>query len=383
MKTAIVHDLLTVQGGAERVMREVDALYPATIHALLSDPGYVEKAFPGHDIVHSFIQKLPGAIKRYPYYMPLFPLAVESFDLHRYDLVISDSSIVAKGARTRAEQPHICYCHTPMRFAWEFYHFYMKEYFSGRPVRGAVARVILHFLRMWDIRSAKEPDLYIANSRHMAKRIAKLYGKKPEVIYPPVDTDYFRPGKVGACRGEYYVAAGRLVKHKAIDRIVEAFSRLPDRKLVVVGGGPELRAVKQKAGKNVEVIGPQSDETLREVLRGARAFLNAAVDDFGILPVEANACGIPVIAYGKGGVTESIVAGKTGLFYDNPTPQALKEAIVAFERTKDWDPSLIRRYALRFSATRFRDAFRRCVGQFCDFGKKGYVQEEKETSPRG
>ena len=307
----------------------------------------------------SFIEKLPFSKKKYRSYLPLFPLAIEQFDLTEYDLVISSSHCIAKGVLTHADQMHICYCHTPMRYAWDLSQQYLRESKLKSGVKGGIAKIFLHYLRLWDAQSSSRVNLYVANSNYVSRRIFQLYQKKAEVIYPPVDINYF---ELEERKEDFYVTASRFVPYKKIDLIVEAFSHMPDKKLVVIGDGPDMEKVKSKALNNVEILGFQSDESLRFYLQKARAFVFAALEDFGILPVEAQACGTPVIAFGKGGVLETVLENRSGVFFREQTVSSLIEGIEAFEK-REFDPKLIRKHAETFRAENFKAKFKRLVDE--------------------
>jgi glycosyltransferase involved in cell wall biosynthesis len=356
MKTALVHDwLVSTVGGGEKVLEAIHRLFPAPIYTLVQNSKKLKGTyFESIEIFSSFIQKLPRAEVKYQSYLPLFPLAIEQFDFSGFDLVISSSHCAAKGVITSPEQIHICYCNTPMRYAWDLMHVYLKEMGGFKRV---LAKLFLHYLRGWDFHSAQRVDHFIANSRYIAKRIEKFYGRKSEVIYPFVDLSFFQKGSE---KEAFYVAASRLVPYKRMDLIVEAFSKMPDKKLIVIGDGPEWNRVKAKAGKNVELMGYQPDSVLRQFLQRAKGFVFAAIEDFGILPVEAMACGTPVIAFGKGGARETVVAEKTGLFFSEQTVESLIEAVQRFERL-EFDPETCRQQAEKFSVDRFNEQFKQFV----------------------
>ncbi|MBF5059042.1 glycosyltransferase family 4 protein [Candidatus Neptunochlamydia vexilliferae] len=356
MKVALVHDWLTTMGGAEKVLEALLEVFPADLFTLVKDPKAVVGT-PFEKAKTSFIQRLPRAKKKYRSYLPFFPIAIEQFDLSGYDLVISSSHAVAKGVLTHADQLHICYCHTPMRYAWDLYQQYLRESKLKSGVKGVIVKVFLHYLRMWDAQAASRVDAYVANSHYVARRIKKLYGEEAAVIYPPVDVDYF--GFTDQ-KEDFYLTASRMVPYKKIDLIVEAFSQMPDKKLVVIGDGPDMEKVKGKAKKNVEILGYQNRETLRSYLQKAKGFVFAALEDFGILPVEAQGCGTPVIAFGKGGALETVIEGETGLFFREQTVPSLIEAIEAFER-KSFDPKRIRAHAETFRKERFKEEFQAFV----------------------
>ena len=358
MKVAIVHDWLVTYAGAERVLEQMLLCYPdAELYSLIDFVPQSERRFLGERRVHtSFLQRLPGMRRRYRSFLPLMPVAIEQFDLSGYDLVLSSSYAVAKGVLTGPDQLHVCVCHSPMRYAWDLQHQYLRETGLDRGLRGALARWILHRMRIWDVRSAAGVDEFIAISHYIARRIRKVYRRDATVIYPPVDTDTFTPE---GSREEYYVTASRMVPYKRMDLIVEAFAAMPQRRLVVIGEGPEAPRVRARGAPNVEFLGRQSLEVLRDRLRRARAFLFAAEEDFGIAPLEAQACGTPVLAYGKGGSRETIrplgQAEPTGLFFEEQTVPAIVDAVQRFEREgSQIDPEACRRNALRFAAPRFR-----------------------------
>lgn len=362
MKTALVYDWLAEgSGGGEKAFEAIYRLFPSEIYALLVNPGAIQGAAYEKEKIHaSFIQKLPFAQKKYRSYLPLFPLAIEQFDLSKYDLVISCSHCAAKGVLTHVDQIHLSYCYTPMRYAWDLYHQYLEESKIQKGFKGRLAQLFLHYLRLWDQQSSGRVDAFGAISHYVARRIRKTYGREAKVIYPPVAVDYFRMEKK---KDPFYLAASRFVPYKKMDLIVEAFTQMPEKKLVVIGDGPDLEKVKKKAGKNVELIGYQSNEVLRDHLQKAKAFIFAAIEDFGILPVEAQACGTPVIALGRGASLETVKGGQTGVFFEEQTPQALIDAVRRFEGM-EFDPEKIRLHAESFGEKRFSKEF------------TGWVEEE-------
>lgn len=356
MRSAIVHDwLISAVGGGEKVLSAVHQLFPSPIFTLLQNKEQLRGTYFQDLSIHtSFIQNLFRAETNYKSYLPLFPLAIRQFDLSDYDVVISSSHCAAKGVKTSPGQVHICYCHTPMRYAWDLMDEYLAPY--GK-IKKTLAKIILHYLRKWDVHSAKQVDHFIANSHYVAQRIENCYGKKAKVIYPPVDISFYAPAEK---KDSYYMTASRLVPYKKIDLIVEAFSKMGDRKLVVIGDGPEWGRIKAKAGMNIELLGYQPDTVLREYLQRAKGFVFAAVEDFGIVPVEAMACGTPVIACGRGGVLETVVEGETGLFFEEPSVWMIMDAVRRFER-REWDAGLCRKRAEAFSLRRFNDEFTQFV----------------------
>lgn len=354
MRVAIIHDWLTVYAGAEKVLSQMLLLYPqAEVFTLVDFLPEADRGFLASHKVHtSFIQRLPKARSSYRSYLPLMPLAIEQFDLGAFDLVLSSSHAVAKGVLTGPDQVHVCYCHSPIRYAWDLQAQYLRESGLQRGIKSGLARLILSYIRMWDVRTANGVDHFIANSSFIARRIRKVYARDSVVVPPPVDVPEV-PSL--SPRKDYYVTASRLVPYKRIDLIIKAFNAMPDKELVVIGSGPMLAEMKQLAGKNVRVLGYQPQDVLEHHLAQARAFVFAAEEDFGIAPVEAQAYGTPVIAYGKGGILDSVVDGQTGVFYPAQTVDAITAAIHAFEqRTAPWDNAYIARHALDFRPDAFR-----------------------------
>lgn len=375
MKTAIVHEWLTGIGGSEKAAAAIYEIYPSPIFTLVHNPVPFHGTAFEHATIHtSFIQKLPWAATRYRIYLPLFPLAVEQFDLAGYEVVISSSHAVAKGVLTDADQLHVCYCYTPIRYCWDLYHEYLREANLVRGLKGMAAKAVIHYLRLWDLAASARVDSYAAISRHVAARIRKIYGREAAVIYPPVDVDRF-----DLCREkeDFYVTASRMVPYKRMDLIVEAFSHMPDKKLFVIGDGPGFAGVKAMAKKNIEILGHQSDEVLKQYLQRARAFIFAAHEDFGILPVEAQCCGTPVIAYGRGGVRETVIDGRTGILFEEQTVSSLAKA-VADSETKCFDAQEIRHNAERFSKDRFRAEFQFWVTNAVSRFRNGDSDKQRE-----
>lgn len=372
MKTAIVHDWLVTYAGSERALEQILALYPdADLYSLVDFLPPRERGFlQGRPVRTSCIQKLPWAKSKYRSYLPFMPLAIERFDLSGYDLVISSSHAVAKGVLTHAQQLHACYCYTPMRYAWDLHHQYLRDSGLSTGVQGLIARMALHYLRLWDYASAARVDHYAAISQYVGRRIKKVYHRDAAVVYPPVDVDFFVPG---GRKEDFFLTASRMVPYKKIDLIAEAFSRMPEKKLVVIGAGPDFNKVRTKAGGNVELLGYQPPDVMRDYLQRAQAFVYAADEDFGIVAVEAQACGTPVIAFNRGGARETVVPvlsaergvrseearRPTGVFFDEQTAGSLVEAVRLFEANRDaFDPAAIRTNAERFSRERFRTEFR-------------------------
>jgi len=356
-RVAIVHDWLVTYAGAERVLSEVLGLFPEADLFVLVDflPASDRSCLEGHCITTSFIQHLPFARRYYRHYLPLMPLAVEQFDLSSYDLVISSSHAVAKGVITAPHQRHISYVHSPMRYAWDLQHQYLKESGLQSGVKAFFVKYLLHRLRLWDLRTSNGVDVFVANSHFIAKRIWKVYRRPSKVIYPPVAVSDF---VLQEEKKDYYVTASRMVAYKKMDIIISAFTQMPDKKLVVIGDGPEWHRLNNlsKNAANIQLLGYQSREVLVQHLQAAKAFLFAAEEDFGIVPVEAMACGTPVIAYGKGGVLETVIDGKTGLFFTQQTAESVCDAVMRFEQ-RTWLPHLCRQRAEQFATSVFINQF--------------------------
>ncbi|WP_295477335.1 glycosyltransferase family 4 protein [uncultured Pseudomonas sp.] len=357
MKIAIVHDWLVTYAGAERVLASLLKVWPqADLFAVIDFLTDHDRAHLGGKVATtSFIQKLPGARRHYQRYLPLMPLAIEQLDLSDYDLVISSSHAVAKGVLTGPGQLHVSYVHSPIRYAWDMQHQYLRESGLQKGLKSHLARLLLHYMRLWDQRTAAGVDEFVANSAFIGARIEKAYRRSATVIHPPVDTRHFTP--LGL-RQDYYLTASRMVPYKRLPLIVEAFAKMPDKRLVVIGDGPEMPRVKALATPNVSLLGYQPPEVLLEHLRAARAFVFAAEEDFGISPVEAQACGTPVIAYGKGGALETVLGLEhptpTGVHYPRQDVAALIAGVQDFEAARSRiSACACRLNAERFSAERF------------------------------
>ena len=363
-RIAIVHDFLYTYGGAERVLEQMIAVFPEADLFSLFDflPDEDRHFLQGKTPTTTWVQKIPFARGRHRHLFPLMPLAVEQLDVSAYDVILSSSNLAAKGVITSPDQLHICYCHSPARFAWDLQHQYLEGWGMQRGIKSLIVRALLHYLRGWDQRSANGVDLFLSNSRFIARRIWRAYRRRAMTLYPPVATHKFISQDCDADRSTMpYVTASRLVEYKRVDLIVEAFNRMPHRRLVVIGEGPNRAKLDKLAGPNVELVGFQSDEELVERLCSARAFVFAAEEDFGIVPIEAMACGTPVIAFGKGGATETVIEGRTGLLFDKQEPASLMDAVDRFERQKAWDPATIREHAESFNEGRFRDQLEQIV----------------------
>lgn len=367
MKVAIIHDWLTIYGGAESIIRILHDMFPdAPIYTTVYDRDNMPDDFKSMDIRPSFLQKMPFAKKKYTSYLMLMPRAFEQFNLEEYDLVISSNTSCSKGVITGANTLHICYCNTPMRYGWDFYH----EYRSGK---GALARFMISGMmkkiRMWDRLSADRVDTFIANSYNVSRRIKKHYKRESTVIYPPVRTSMFQKSTK---HEDFYLVVSRLVPYKRIDLVVEAFTKM-GLPLVVIGGGSQYREIAAKAGRNVRMLGRVDDDVVLDYMERCKAFLFPGEEDFGITPIEAQACGKPVIAYGKGGALETIVEDQTGVFFYEQTLDAVIRAVRRFE-SMEFDADVIRAQAEKFSEERFRR-------ELHDFIYAEYERFQKEKLP--
>lgn len=374
LKYALVHEWLTPQatGGSELVVQEMLKHIDADVYALIDfESTNPESYLFKRTIGTTFLQHFPFARRGVQKYLPLLPLAIEQLDLRGYDVILSSSHAVAKGVLTGSNQLHVCYCHAPMRYAWDMTFDYLQNSSAGQGVLGLPTRYLLHRLRQWDVLSANRVDYFIANSHHTARRIWRCYRRSAEVIYPPVNTDRFR---FQAHKQDFYVTVSRLVSYKKISLIVKAFNQL-GKPLVVIGGGPELKQIQQLAQPNVQILGWQSDAVVEQYVAQAKAFVYAAFEDFGIAPVEAQACGTPVIAYGLGGTLETVRDVKqygemgTGLLFYEQTEAAIVDAVNAFEQYQSaLNPDIVRSHALSFSPSVFQDHYQafleRCYREF-------------------
>lgn len=355
MKIAIIHDWLTTLGGAEKVLIAILEVYPdADIFTLVADDKLLQSIGINKDKVQtSFINNFPGAKKNHRNYLPFFKYAIESFNLSKYDLIISSSFCVAKGVLTNSTQIHISYCHSPVRYAWDLYFQYLEESNLMSGMKSIVVKYFLHKLRIWDIVSSNRVDYFISNSNFIAKRIQKVYRRDSVTIYPNVNVDDF---ELFEKKEDFYFTCSRLVPYKKIDMIVRAFTKMPDKKLVVIGTGPDLPKIQMLATSNITLLGFQPFDVLNDYLKRAKAFVFAAEEDFGIAPLEAQACGTPVIAFGKGGSLETIIDGKTGLFYHEQTVEALIQAVNDFEaKYVKFNCNDIRMHAEKFGLERFKE----------------------------
>jgi glycosyltransferase involved in cell wall biosynthesis len=380
MKIVIVHDWLVNYGGSERVLEQMLLCYPeADIFSVVDFvPSHERDFLQGKKVTTSFIQRLPGAAKHYRHYLPLMPLAIEQLDVSGYDLVISSSHAVAKGILVSPDQLHICMCYTPIRYAWDLQHQYLQEAGLNRGIKGWLVRWMLHKIRLWDVRTANGVDHFIAISHYIARRIAKSYRREAQVIYPPVDTEFFVPLPDCGAKDDFYLTVSRMVPYKKIGLILEAFSHMPDKQLIVVGDGPEMSKCQAAAGPNVRLIGGQSADNLKDLLQRAKAFVFAAEEDFGITLVEAQACGTPVIAYGKGGAAETLTglssSSPTAVFYDTQNVDSIIQAVNDFEAlSHKISAQACRENASRFAVERFIKEFK------CSVQKHIAVFQQKKT----
>jgi glycosyltransferase involved in cell wall biosynthesis len=358
MKVAIVHEWLESYAGSERVVEQMLQVWPAAdLYAVCDFMPPQERGWLGGRAVRtSFIQRLPGAAKRFRWYLGLMPLAVEQFDLSGYDLVVSSSHAVAKGVLTGPGQRHISYVHSPMRYAWDLQHQYLRQAGLERGVKGAYTRWLLHRLRGWDQASAARPDLLLANSSYIAERIRKCWGRTAEVLHPPVATERFTLREE---KQDYFLIASRMVPYKRVELVAEAFAAMPQHRLVICGDGPSAPLVRAAArgAANIELRGRVSHDELVSLTRGARACVFMAEEDFGIATVEAQACGTPVIAFGKGGAADIVKPGETGLLFPEQSAASLREAVTAFA-AQGFAPQACRANAERFSEAAFRAGIR-------------------------
>ncbi|WP_413708785.1 glycosyltransferase [Rhizobium sp. Rhizsp82] len=349
-------------------MSELFELFPnAELFTLIDFLPKADRRFIEGKTIHtSFLQKMPMIRKHHRQYIGIMPLAIEQFDFSNFDLVISSSSSVAKGIITGPGQIHISYVHSPMRYAWDQQSVYLKEARMERGLKSAIARALLHYLRIWDARTAHGADVMIANSSFVARRIKKTYGIDAKIVHPPVDLRFFKPQHE---KQDYFVTASRMVPYKKIPLIVEAFSQMPDKRLVVIGDGPDFEKARKLAGPNVELMGYQNSEVLRSTISSARAFVFAAEEDFGIIPVEAQACGTPVIALSKGGTLETVRGldknSPTGVHFHEQTVDAIVCAVKTFElRRNEITVENCVRNAECFSSQRFRSGIRKLVAEY-------------------
>lgn len=368
-KVAIVCDWLTARGGAERVILAISDMFPqAPIYTGIFD----KKKFPEFSertVIPSFLQNMPLAKRKHFAYLPLMPYAFEQFDLSDFDIVISSSHSCAKGVITKPKTLHICYCHTPMRYAWESCHEYFDQY-GIPPLLAGRAKKMLSDLRLWDRLASDRVDFFIANSGHVKERIKKFYRRDSTVIYPPVETDFFTPSKKKS-PSAYFLGVGRLTPYKRFDLLIDVFNdlKLP---LLIVGTGKEKKNLEKKAGRFITFLGEIPDEALRETYRNARGLVFPQDEDFGITPLEAMSCGTPVIAFAAGGALETVIPGKTGLFFTEQTPESLKKSILEFEALK-WNSENISHHSEQFGRSKFETSFKQFLEEKLEFWRKEMV----------
>lgn len=377
-KVAVVHEWLYTYAGAEKVLEQILSMFPqADLYSLIDFLPPKERAFLGGRKVHtSFLQNLPFVRRKHQIFLPLMPLAMERFDLSSYDIVISSSYAVAKGVLTGPNQLHVCYCHSPVRYAWDLQHQYLSQWRINRGIAGLLATAVLQRIRVWDHVTANGVDRFLSNSRFIARRIWKTYRRKAEVVYPPVEVDRFASGSDAPRSG--FCTVSRLVGYKRVDVLVEAFRRLPTETLTVIGSGEELERLRKSAPPNVVFLGRAPNDVVERTLRTSKAFLFAAEEDFGISPVEAQACGTPVIAYGVGGSLESVrgtwcgdvpAADSTGVFFCEQTADSVADAVRFFlDHEASFTPSACLEHARSFSPENFRDRLSTLIeGAWKDF----------------
>lgn len=373
MKVAIVQEWLVTVGGSDKVVKAILDVFPdADIYTLVAKKEVCDElGIPWEKVHASFIQKMPLGTKKHRAYLPLFPFAIEQFDLRGYDVIISSSHCVAKGVLTKADQLHICYCHSPIRYCWDMYNEYLEESHLNKGLKSWLVRLMLHPIRQFDAIAGNRVDYYISNSDYVGQRIRKTYRRKATTIHPNIDISHF---ELCEDKQDYYLASSRLVAYKKIDTIIEAFNQMPDKKLVVIGGGPNLEAYRKLAKGNVTVMGYQPFDVLKEKMQHAKAFVFAADEDFGMIPIEAQSCGTPVIAYGHGGSLETVNGGKTGLFFYEQTVEAIVEAVHKFEAmgNQPFSPKDCRQWAEGFSEERFKREIKEFVDEkYNEFKKNG------------
>ena len=384
LRVAVVQFWLSGYGGSEKVLEAIGEIFPqADFFALVIADGGIPVSLRGRKWTTSFVDRLPGARRWYRHFLPLFPFALEQFDLNGYDLVISSESGPAKGVITPPSACHICYCHTPMRYVWDMYHEYRK---GMNPLARAAFSLAAHYARQWDVTTAARVDHFVANSRYVAGRIRKYYRRGSTVIHPPVDVS---AGYLAEKTDDTYLVVSRLVPYKRVDLAIEACNRL-GRRLRVVGSGPEEKRLRRLAGPTIEFVGKLDARRLRECYASSRALLFPAEEDFGIVPVEAQSFGRPVIAYGRGGALETVIGledggearAATGIFFDEQTAQSLAVAIARFEEMEGaFSPEFIRAGAERFSRERFKKEFMKFAAEkLAEFQEEaGGLTRQRET----
>lgn len=359
INTAIIHEWLVTLAGAESVLQSIYKLYPGTIYTLFHDPEQIKGSiYENEQIRTSLLQRLPLARNHHRFFLPLFPMAVEQFDLREHKIIISSSYAVAKGALNSSDQLHICYCHSPMRYIWDLTFEYLEAAGLQSGLKSFATRMVLHYIRMWDVISANRVNEFVANSNYIAHRIWKCYNRQAAVIYPPVDVDRFY---ISDKRDNYFITVSRLVPYKRLDVMIKAFNHLK-LPLVIIGEGPSRKELQKIAGPTITFMGQQTPQQVEELLSKARAFVFCAEEDFGIVNVEAQASGLPVIAFGRGGALETVIDGETGIFFYRQHPSDLIAALQKFQANEDkFDPHIIRKNAERFPRSRFEQEFKAFV----------------------
>lgn len=375
MKIALVHEWLVFYAGGERVFESFTNIWKdADVYALVDFLNDEQRKIilKGKHARTTFIQKLPFAERKFRSYLPLFPLAIESLNFSKYDVIISSSHAVTKGVRKKPNQLHISYCHSPMRYIWDEAETYFEAAKLNSGIKKIIATAILNYLRKWDLKTAQRPDFLIANSKYIAEKLKRIYNRESTVIYPPVDVEKF---ECVENKDDYYFVASRLVPYKRIDLIVEAFAQMPDKRLVIAGTGPELNKLKSNFLVNVEFIGYQDEKSLKELMQKAKAFVFTAEEDFGIVVVEAMACGTPVIALNKGGTAETVIDGKTGILFDNQIVEDIKNAVRKFESIQEtFNHKEISEYTKKFS----RKIFEEKIKQYVDEKSEQFFSKSKK-----
>lgn len=379
---ALIHEWLTPKatGGSELVVEQILRFLEADLYALIDfESTNPDSYLHGREIGTTFLQRFPLARNGVQKYLPFLPLAIEQLDLRQYDVLVSSSHAVAKGVLAAPHQLHVCYCHSPMRYAWDLTFDYLARSRAGKGLPGVATRYLLHRLRLWDALSANRVDYFVANSRHTARRIWRCYRRKAEVIYPPVNVDRFQ---LQVEKKDFYLVVARLVSYKQVPLIVKAFNQLK-LPLVVIGSGPELEEIKAIAAPNIQVMGKQPNAVVEQYMADAKAFVYGACEDFGITLVEAQACGTPVIAYGEGGAAETVkdvrVHGNqgTGMLFESQTVDSLVQTVEAFESQRSLlQPHVIRLHAENFSEAVFRDRFQSFLTQCQSRFQQEYFSNE-------
>lgn len=348
LKIAIVHEWLDNYAGSERVVESFTNIWPnADVFTLVEFLSNEERniILKSTKAKTSFIQRLPYAKTKHRYYLPLFPFAIEKFNFKNYDIIISSSHSVTKGLKKHSGQLHICYCHSPMRYAWDNTELYLNQANISKGIKGIAARIIIDYLRKWDLQTASRPDYFIANSNFIAAKIKRIYNRDSDVIYPPVDVKKFNCSEQ---KEDYFLIASRMVPYKRVDLVVDAFSMMKEKKLKVVGRGSEFEMIKRTATPNIEFLGYKSADELKLLMQKAKAFVFAAEEDFGITVVEAMACGTPIIALNLGGTAETVIDSKTGILFDSQNAEGIKKAVIEFE-SKRFNNQEISNHAQKYS----------------------------------